>query len=262
MRHDITLQESGSSSSKRHCPLFLTARNILQVISMPGNPTKPEVSSAGRRKSVSTQVRPMSQSTTREIAAAALERPINPTIVEDQAEIQRLKTSKWLPPLAESARALTTPNAKSSSRSPGGTSDSAHVGMGGAASPSGAPYSPNHRKKSLDDKPRSPRKHHNSLPRIESTSLPNIPLSNNRFPRKELKRATQAKKALWSNPNRRFIVAIAERAFKEEARARHREEEIKKVQEASGAIAWHIIRPLSRDPKFGRYIVALQNANT
>ncbi|KAJ3099595.1 hypothetical protein HDU97_002943 [Phlyctochytrium planicorne] len=208
------------------------------------------------------QSRPFSCSTAQEITLAALERSINPTVI-DPSEIQRLKNSKWfgtaeefqLPPLAESARALTTPNLKAST-----PTSLPSVEQDSGSKPSLSPSQQPSAKTENDQKP--PAKRHIRLPKIESTSLPNIPLSNNRFPRKELKRASQCKKALVSNPSKRFVVAIAERAFREEAKAKHREEEIKKVQEASGAIAWHIIRPLSRDPKFGRYIAALQNANT
>ncbi|KAJ3214305.1 hypothetical protein HDU67_001796 [Dinochytrium kinnereticum] len=229
---------------------------------MRGGTAKKEVT-AGRPSQFS-QFRPLSQSTAREIAAAASEKSINPTVVDDIAETQRLKNCKWLPPLADSARALTTPNARNPNSAIRLSPATEPKNGDSPAALKPAPPTPPKQSIRLTDgeKPRTPSKKHVRLPKIETTSLPNIPLSNNRFPRKELRRAAQAKKALWSNPNKRFIVAIAERALREDAKARHREEEIKKVQEASGAIAWHIIRPLSRDPKFGRYIAALQNANT
>ncbi|KAJ3196346.1 hypothetical protein HK101_009262, partial [Irineochytrium annulatum] len=99
---------------------------------------------------------------------------------------------------------------------------------------------------------------HRKLPKAEEAKLPNIPVTRDRFPRGEIKRALQMKRNLKSNDNIRFLVAIAEKAVEQESRAKRREDEIRKAQEATGSVAWHIIRPLSRDPKFGRYIAALQ----
>ncbi|KAJ3330175.1 hypothetical protein HDU76_006259 [Blyttiomyces sp. JEL0837] len=115
-----------------------------------------------------------------------------------------------------------------------------------------------------DDKARARRKKQRerdeSLKRLrtkQNMGLPSIPLTKDRFPTKEIRKGQVLKKHLKSNSHMMFLIAIKEKALRMEAKAKQREEEIRKVQESNGSIAWDIIRPLSRDPKFAIYIASL-----
>ncbi|KAJ3410218.1 hypothetical protein HDV05_004013 [Chytridiales sp. JEL 0842] len=147
---------------------------------------------------------------------------IDPT---QPSSAEQLKAAKWLPPLAESARALTTPAISTQPKRPGTKSSEA-------------------RPRRLMDAPPS--------------QLPNIPLAKDRFPVDEIKKAKKLASHIRSNPNMTFLVALKEKALKQEESAKRREEKLKRSQETKG-IAWDMIRPLSRDPQFGKYIVQLSH---
>ncbi|KAI9208019.1 uncharacterized protein BJ171DRAFT_636512 [Polychytrium aggregatum] len=137
------------------------------------------------------------------ILAAAKEAPIDPT---DSSEAQRLKKTKWLPPLAVP---LQSPQSRPSTH----------------GSKSGS-----------------------EIKRLTATR------ATDSFPLKEMQSSNRLKKRLKYNPNGKFILRFQEQGILQEARLRERQEAARKNDQG---IDWTRIRPLSRDPRFMRYIQGL-----
>ncbi|KAJ3296149.1 hypothetical protein HDU79_007403 [Rhizoclosmatium sp. JEL0117] len=153
----------------------------------------------------------------------------NPSMNEsDSNELQRLKATKWLPPLSDSAPGVTA--VPTNSKRVSMRTDKATLG------------------KTKDD----------LLERLMvRNALPNIPLNKGRFPASELKKCHEIRTHLKNNPNRRFIIGLRERALEIDEKNAKRAIELQKAQEQNGNYSWDLIRPLSRDPVFGKYIQML-----
>ncbi|KAI8608041.1 hypothetical protein BC830DRAFT_51151 [Chytriomyces sp. MP71] len=162
---------------------------------------------------------------------AATARPADPTSTEP-SELQRIRAAKWLPPLADNARVPTPPHFLVAKKLKG-----------------------NNTKDGIFDAPRAKEE---SLGRLmKQTRLPNINLSKARFPKKELQKCHQMKTHLRNNTNQRFLIALREQAVKIDEKAAKRAAEIEKAHQNEG-IMWDLLRPLSREPMFEKYIQTLQ----
>ncbi|KAJ3067202.1 hypothetical protein HDU98_009602 [Podochytrium sp. JEL0797] len=147
------------------------------------------------------------------------EKPIDPTMTKDLIELQRLRNTKWLPPLSDAARNVSLAPSKRTTNAS---------------------------------------KKEEAIARLmNQTALPNIPLNKGRFPASELRKCHELRKHLKNNPNKRFLIELRDRANRIDEKRVKRMAELKKAQEANGNVSWDLLRPLSRDPVFGKFIKSL-----
>ncbi|TPX76883.1 hypothetical protein CcCBS67573_g01878 [Chytriomyces confervae] len=171
------------------------------------------------------------------------ERPLDPATC-DSSELERLRALKWLPPLADTSRVVSS------------THFAQLLKTNGKAE--GASQTNSNRMK------------HETMKRLlKETTLPNINLTKGRFPAKELKKCHDMKNQLRvksvvfalesasNNPKQRFLLSIREQAQQLEQKVAKRTAEIESAQQ-NVSIMWDLLRPLSRDPFFGKFIQQLQ----
>ncbi|KAJ3222728.1 hypothetical protein HDU81_009638 [Chytriomyces hyalinus] len=159
------------------------------------------------------------------------ERPLDPA-TNDASELERLRALKWLPPLPDTSRVV--------------------------ASTHFADLWKTHSKDKAVSQTSSNRMKHETMKRLmKETTLPNINLTKGRFPSKELKKCQDMKNQLRNNPKQRFLLSIREQAQQLEQKAAKRTAEIESAQQ-NVSIMWDLLRPLSRDPFFGKFIQQLQ----
>ncbi|KAJ3028790.1 hypothetical protein HDV00_010020 [Rhizophlyctis rosea] len=80
------------------------------------------------------------------------------------------------------------------------------------------------------------------------------------FPMREVRKGEGVKKHVQFNPTTRFLLSYHDRAVRDEERKRAYEEAAHQIAVANDKkFDWSIVRPLSRDPEFARYIQGLMD---
>lgn len=148
-------------------------------------------------------------------------------------EVLKLKNTKWLPPLSDTARALLPSSIQGVSY---GLKRPAKLEV--KAQPQ-------------NDKGTATLGNHSNVEGYSSMKT----LTKGRFPAVELRNCYQVTKNLRSNENRRFLTDIKEQALRMESKKMMQEDEFQKAKlRSQSTIAWDMINSLCKDPKFAKTI--------